>query len=191
VRNYEGRRVDFLARREFGPVGVHNAENAMAAMAAVMPFDVAPEQVNEALKKYHALPHRMELVRVLGGVAYINDSKATNVDAAVKSLRSIDGRVFLIIGGKDKNGDFTSLVPHLDRVVEIITIGEAAEKIKRMLAGQRPIRQAKSLEEAVAAGGGMAQPGDTILLAPACASFDMFTDYKHRGEVFRAAVKAL
>jgi UDP-N-acetylmuramoylalanine--D-glutamate ligase len=191
VRQWNGRRDEFIARQEFTPVGIHNAENALAALAAVTPYGIEPAQVNEALKKYHALPHRMELVRVLGGVAYINDSKATNVDAAMKSLQSIEGRVILIIGGKDKNGDFSTLIPHLGRVLEIITIGEAAGKIESVLVDQRPLQRAGSLEEAVSAAEKIAQPGDTVLLAPACASFDMFTDYKHRGDVFRASVSAL
>jgi len=191
VRKWNGQRVEFIARTEFTPVGVHNSENVMAALAAVVPYDIEPARVNEALKKYRALPHRMELVRVMGGVAYINDSKATNVDAAVKSLRSIEGRVILILGGKDKNGDFSALVPHLGRVVEIITIGEAAGKIGGVLSPHRLVRRAGSLAEAVAAAGKIAAPGDTVLLAPACASFDMFKDYQHRGEMFRAAVKAL
>jgi len=191
VRKWNDRRVDFITRHEFAPVGIHNAENVMAALAAVVPYDIEPARVNEALKEYHALPHRMEMVRVRGGVAYINDSKATNVDAAVKSLRSIEGRVILIIGGKDKNGDFSTLIPHLDRVVEIIAIGEAAGKIERVLADCRSCKRAVSLEEAVSVAEIIARPGDTVLLAPACASFDMFTDYKHRGDVFRASVSAL
>ncbi|NIM19598.1 MAG: UDP-N-acetylmuramoyl-L-alanine--D-glutamate ligase [Candidatus Latescibacteria bacterium] len=191
IREWSGRKERVIQRSEFTPVGIHNAENALAAVAAVTPFGIEKETIAEALRSYHPLPHRMELVRVAGGVAYINDSKATNVDAAVKSLRSIDGRVILIIGGRDKNGDFSMLLPHLDHVVKVIVLGEAAAKIESAIQGQRPVQHASSLEEAVLAAKETAEPGDTVLLAPACASFDMFRDYTDRGDVFRASVGAL
>jgi len=188
---FGGRTEEIMRRAEFTPMGIHNAENAMAAIAAVIPLGIEKSTVVEALREYHPLPHRMELVRVLGGVAYVNDSKATNVDAAVKSLMSIEGNVILIIGGRDKNGDFSTLLPHLTRAVKVITIGEAAAKIEAVLRGSCPIERASGMDEAVSAASGAARAGDTVLLAPACASFDMFKDYAHRGEAFRSSVKAL
>ncbi len=191
VRKWAGKKDLLIQRREFTPVGIHNAENAMAAVAAVFPLGIEDEAIARALKGYHSLPHRMELVRVIGGVAYYDDSKATNVDAAVKSLMSIEGNVILIIGGKDKNGDFEALLPHLGHVLKIIVIGEAASKIENALRGHRPISRAADMKDAVLTAKNTANPGDTVLLAPACASFDMFRDYKERGEVFRASVSAL
>jgi UDP-N-acetylmuramoylalanine--D-glutamate ligase len=191
ICKFEGRKEALMQRSAFTPMGIHNAENAMAAVAAVMPLGIAKNAIVDALQKYHPLPHRMELVRVIGGVAYVNDSKATNVDAAVKSLMSIEGKVVLIIGGRDKNGDFTALLPHVGNVVEVITIGEAAGKIEDVLRGKCPLTRASGMEEAVSTASGIAKAGDTVLLAPACASFDMFKDYAHRGEAFRSSVKAL
>jgi UDP-N-acetylmuramoylalanine--D-glutamate ligase len=188
---FEGRKEALMQRAGFTPMGIHNVENAMAAAAAVIPLGIAKSAIVEALQKYHPLPHRMELVRIIGGVAYVNDSKATNVDAAVKSIVSIEGNVILIIGGRDKNGDFTTLLPHIGKVVEVITIGEAAKKIEKVLRGKCSIQRASGMDEAVSLASVAAKAGDTVLLAPACASFDMFKDYAHRGEVFRTSVKAL
>jgi UDP-N-acetylmuramoylalanine--D-glutamate ligase len=184
--------AEAVARREgFPPIGVHNLENAMAAVAAATPFDVDLGRVREALASYRPLAHRMEVVRVVGGVTYINDSKATNVDATIKSLRSIDGMVVVILGGSDKNLDFRPLVDHLDRVKMAILIGETRGKIRAAIAGRCPLAVAGTLDDAVGMASAAASSGDTVLLAPACASFDMFTNYAHRGEVFRRAVQAL
>ncbi len=188
---FEGKKEKLMRRTEFTPMGIHNAENAMAAVAAVIPLRIDKNAILEALKKYHPLPHRMELVRVIGGVAYVNDSKATNVDAAVKSIVSIEGSLILIIGGRDKNGDFRALLPYLAKVVKVITIGEAAGKIEQALRGKCPLARAAGMDEAVSMASKAAKAGDTVLLAPACASFDMFEDYAHRGEAFRSSVKAL
>jgi UDP-N-acetylmuramoylalanine--D-glutamate ligase len=191
VRRFEGEKDELMRRAEFTPMGIHNAENAMAAVAAVTPIGIEKNAIVEALKKYHPLPHRMELVRVIGGVAYVNDSKATNIDAAVKSIMSIEGKLILIIGGRDKNGDFSSLLPHLGHVAEVITIGEAAQKIEKALRGKCSMKRAAGMDEAVSMASKTAQAGDTVLLAPACASFDMFKDYADRGDAFRSSVKAL
>jgi UDP-N-acetylmuramoylalanine--D-glutamate ligase len=191
VCRLEGREDVLMRRAEFTPIGIHNAENAMAAVAAVIPIGIETSVIVEALKKYHPLPHRMELVRVIGGVAYVNDSKATNVDAAVKSIMSIEGNMILIIGGRDKSGDFSTLLPHLGHVIKVITIGEAAQKIEQVLAKRCSVARASNMDEAVSLAGKTAQAGDTVLLAPACASFDMFKDYTDRGDAFRASVKTL
>lgn len=191
VRAWEGRTEAVLAQKDFGPVGIHNLENAMAAVAAVTPLDVGMEDIRRALRAYEPLPHRMEVVRTVGGVTYINDSKATNVDATLKSLVSIDGGVILILGGRDKDGDFGTLIPHLDRVRAAILIGEATAAIRGALVGHCELIEAADMAGAVEAGRDLAEAGDTVLLAPACASFDMFESYQHRGEVFRSCVNAL
>jgi UDP-N-acetylmuramoylalanine--D-glutamate ligase len=133
----------------------------------------------------------MELVRVLNGVTYVNDSKATNVDATVKSLVSIEGHSILILGGRDKEGDFSALVPHLREVRRAVLIGEARPVIRSALAGHVEMTDARDMEDAVRIGCQAAHPGDTVLLAPACASFDMFKNYQERGDVFRACVNHL
>lgn len=188
---WKGARHVVAARSDFTPVGVHNLENAMAAIGAAFAFGVEATAMRNALRSYRPLPHRMELVRVIGGVAYVNDSKATNVDAAVKSLRSIEGLAVMILGGRDKDGDFTTLRPLGARVRVAILIGEAADTIRAALVGACETRDAEDMEAAVRLARDVAQPGDTVLLAPACASFDMFKNYEHRGEEFRACVNAL
>ena len=178
-------------RESFLPLGVHNLENALAAVSIVTPFSIGPDHIRTALESYTPLPHRMEIVQTVRGVVYINDSKATNVDAAVKSLCSIEGRVVLILGGSDKNLDFRPLLDHIRRVRAVVLIGQTREKIRSVLAGRCEILDAETMEEAVRKAAAAALPGDTVMLAPACASFDMFDSYAHRGEVFREAVAAL
>jgi UDP-N-acetylmuramoylalanine--D-glutamate ligase len=191
VRRRHGVTENVVRREGFPPIGVHNLENAMAAVAAATPFEIGLGAIREALASYRPLAHRMEVVRVARGVTYINDSKATNVDATIKSLRSVEGGVVVILGGSDKNLDFRPLADHLGRVKRAILIGETREKIRAAIAGRCAVADAESLEEAVRAAASAAAPGDTVLLAPACASFDMFKNYVHRGEVFRRSVQAL
>jgi UDP-N-acetylmuramoylalanine--D-glutamate ligase len=191
MRSRGGKREQVLTRSEFTPVGVHNLENALASVATATALDVPLDAMRSALAKYRPLPHRMELVRVLNGVTYVNDSKATNVDATVKSLVSIEGHSILILGGRDKEGDFSMLVPHLREVRRAVLIGESKPVIRRALAGHVEMTDARDMEDAVRIGREAAHPGDTVLLAPACASFDMFKNYAERGEVFRACVNHL
>jgi len=191
VRSWNGARDQVLPRREFTPVGLHNLENALASVAVATVLDVSLDAMRSALRAYRPLPHRMELVRVFDGVTYVNDSKATNVDATVKSLVSIEGHSILILGGRDKEGDFSALVPHLRAVRRAVLIGEAKPVIRRALAGKVEMTDARDMEDAVRIGRAAAHPGDTVLLAPACASFDMFKNYQERGEVFRACVNHL
>jgi len=180
-----------IARKEFTPVGIYNAENALASVAAITPLELAIEDIREGLRSYRPLPHRMEFVRVVDEVTYINDSKATNVDATIKSLMSIEGGVVLILGGRDKEGDFRALLPHLGRVREVVLIGEAGPVIRAALGDHVSTEDAGDMQGAVGRARASARAGDTVLLAPACASFDMFQNYQHRGEVFRACVNAL
>jgi UDP-N-acetylmuramoylalanine--D-glutamate ligase len=191
VRVWKGKRDVVIRRDEFTPVGVHNLENALASVAAVIPFDIPLDTMRSALRAYRPLPHRMELVRVVDGVAYINDSKATNVDATAKSLASIAGPVVVILGGRDKEGDFGALLPYLKSARRAVLIGEARGVIARALAGRIDLAEASDMADAVRTARASARPGDTVLLAPACASFDMFRNYQERGEVFRASVNAL
>jgi UDP-N-acetylmuramoylalanine--D-glutamate ligase len=191
VRAWDGERTAVVRRSEFTPVGVHNLENAMAAIAAAIPFGVRMDSVRSALRAYRPLPHRMELVRVVDGVAYINDSKATNVDATVKSLMSVEGPMVVILGGRDKDGDFNTLIPWMGKVKQAVLIGEASGAIRAALGGHVRLADARDMRHAVATSRAATAPGDTVLLAPACASFDMFKNYQDRGEAFRACVNAL
>jgi len=191
MRAWGGKREKVIQRGEFSPIGLHNLENALAAVAVASALDVSLDAMRSALRAYRPLPHRMELVRVLDGVSYVNDSKATNVDATVKSLISVEGHSILILGGRDKEGDFSVLVPHLSDVRCAVLIGEAKTVIRKALSGRVEMTDAHDMEDAVRIGRKAAHTGDTVLLAPACASFDMFKNYQERGEVFRACVNNL
>ncbi len=172
--------------------GLHNLENALAAAAAASAIGASPRALAEALARFPGLPHRLELVAELDGVRYINDSKGTNVGAVVKSLEGFSRGVVLIAGGKDKGGDFTPLRPLLEtRVNTLLLLGQARAKMREQLLGACPMEEVTSMEEAVTRGAEIARRGDTVLLSPACASFDMFRDFEHRGDVFREAVQAL
>ncbi|MCH7549288.1 MAG: UDP-N-acetylmuramoyl-L-alanine--D-glutamate ligase [Candidatus Krumholzibacteriota bacterium] len=191
VRSWNGETTHVTERSTFSPMGAHNAENAMAAIAAVIPFGVADSDIVAALRDYRALPHRMELVRVINGVAYINDSKATNVDAAVKSIRSVEHGCVVILGGRDKDGDFSQLIALADTVRKGILIGEATEVIAGALASHWKLEEAGDMQDAVRRAAAATSSGDTVLLAPACASFDMFENYEKRGEAFRKCVNQI
>ena len=172
--------------------GVHNRENAVAALAAVVAAGAPPRRAITAFASFEGLPHRMQTVACAGGVEWVNDSKATNPGAALRSLRSYDSPLIWIAGGRDKGLDFRELAEATrGRVRAAVLIGEAAGKLASALAGCVPVHDAGTLERAVALAAGLAQPGDVVLLAPACASFDQFRGFEDRGERFRAAVAAL
>jgi UDP-N-acetylmuramoylalanine--D-glutamate ligase len=172
--------------------GSHNLENVLAACALAIMAGAAPESLEHTVRDFKGVEHRLEWVAEVDGVAYFNDSKATNVDATAKSLESFPGKIHLIAGGRDKNGDFAALRPLVEkRVKHMALIGEAAGKIREALSGATEISAAASLQEAVLQCKEKAEAGDVILLAPACASFDMFQDYGHRGRVFKQAVADL
>jgi UDP-N-acetylmuramoylalanine--D-glutamate ligase len=173
--------------------GVHNLENALAAIATAGLLGVPAAAMDQVLRTFPGLEHRLELVADLDGVRYINDSKGTNVGAVVKSLESFPaGRVILILGGKDKGSDFHPLVPLVkERVKASILIGQARDKLRAALEGACPLCEAGNLEGAVELAATLAAPGDVVLLSPACASFDMFQDFEERGRVFKAAVRSL
>ena len=169
--------------------GAHNVENVCAAVVAARLAGVEVSVIREAVKSFKAVEHRLEFVRELGGVRYFNDSKATNVDATVKAVESFPGGIWLILGGKDKDSDYASMSALLrERVKGVITVGTAAEKIERQLAEVVKIESAGAMDNAVRYAREQAQPGDVVLLAPACASFDQFENYGHRGRVFKDLV---
>jgi len=180
-----------LERSELGVIGLHNVENALAAVASLTPFDVPARACRRALSEFRGLPHRMEKVATVRGVAYYNDSKGTNVEAVMMTLKGLDRPAVLILGGHDKGGDFTKLIPLLTHVKAIVTIGEAAPLIEEALGSVVPIARAATMQEAVETSARTAQPGELVLLSPACASFDMFRNFEHRGEVFAQCVKEL
>jgi UDP-N-acetylmuramoylalanine--D-glutamate ligase len=172
--------------------GAHNVENVLAAVCAARLAGVESETIREAVRAFKAVEHRLEFVREVGGVKYYNDSKATNVDATMKAVEAFAGGIHLILGGKDKGSDYRVLEALLrERVKTVITIGSAAEKIERQLDGIVKIEGAETLERAVAFAHGAAVAGDTVLLAPACASFDQFENYEQRGRVFKELVQGL
>ena len=176
--------------------GAYNLDNACAAALLARLVGVAPEHVATALRAFRGLPHRMAHVRDLDGVAYYDDSKATNVGATVAALDGLaqrNGRVVLIAGGRDKGGDYAPLVERMARIGRAtVLIGEAAGKIRAALETcDLALDAAGSMEDAVARARTHAKPGDVVLLAPACASYDMFTSYAERGDVFQRAVRAL
>jgi len=173
-------------------LGLHNLENGLAAAAAAAAAGAPPAAIGAALREFPGLPHRLEPVGERNGVRFINDSKGTNVGAVQKSLESFARGVILIAGGKDKGGDFAPLRPLLEsRVKRLLLLGEAAGTIREQLRGACPMETVATLEEAVRRGAALAEAGDTVLLSPACASFDMFRDFEQRGDVFRRAVQEL
>jgi UDP-N-acetylmuramoylalanine--D-glutamate ligase len=170
-------------------VGRHNQANALAALLTARLAGATPAQALSALRAFRPLAHRMELVADAGGITYYDDSKGTNVGAVVASLDGFPRPVVLIAGGRDKGGDYAPLAAVLARVGRAaVLIGEAADKMEGAFAGVLPIERAGTMEEAVGAARRFARPGDAVVLSPACSSFDMFRDYAHRAEVFRAAV---
>ncbi len=174
-----------LAVAEIPLKGAHNVENVLAAVCAARLAGVSAESIRESVKSFEAVEHRLQFVAKVNGVDYYNDSKATNVDATMKAVASFVGGIHLILGGKDKDSDYTLLAPLLrERVKVVYTIGSAAEKITNQLAGVSKIVPAETLEKAVGMAAVAAQPGEMVLLAPACASFDQFENYGHRGRVF-------
>lgn len=172
--------------------GFHNLENVLAAACAGLLAGCEPARVRQAIKAFEAVEHRLEYVATIDGVEYYNDSKATNVDATIKALESFSGNIHLILGGKDKDSDYTLLNDLLaQRVKRVYTIGAAAEKIEAQIKGKTEVTSAGTLERAVESASESAISGDVILLAPACASFDQFKNYEHRGRVFKELVNAI
>jgi UDP-N-acetylmuramoylalanine--D-glutamate ligase len=172
--------------------GAHNVENVLAAVVAARQAGVPTEAVRRAIEKFKAVEHRLEYVVTRNGVEFYNDSKATNVDATAKAVASFPGGIHLILGGKDKGFPYTVLAPLVhERVRAVYTIGVAAPKIESDLYGVVPIHHCETLAKAVAAASAAAQPGEVVLFAPACSSYDQFDNYEQRGRVFKQLVKDL
>jgi UDP-N-acetylmuramoylalanine--D-glutamate ligase len=172
--------------------GSHNVENVLAAVCAARLAKIPAESIRTSVAGFAAVEHRLELVKVVNGVEFYNDSKATNVDAAMKAVASFGGGIHLILGGKDKDSDYSLMSGMLKERVKIVyTIGSAAEKIERELQGVVKIVPAETLQVAVAKAAKAATIGDVVLLSPACSSFDQFENYEQRGRVFRQLVNEL
>ena len=198
-----GESIVFLAREggktepvmpvaEISLKGAHNVENVLAAVCVARLVGVPAEKIRASVAEFKAVEHRLELVKNVRGIEFYNDSKATNVDAAMKAVASFHGGIHLILGGKDKNSDYGLMAELLkERVKTVYTIGSAAEKIERQLAGVVKMVSAETMQVAVAKAAAAAVPGDVVLLAPACSSFDQFENYEHRGQVFRQLVSEL
>jgi UDP-N-acetylmuramoylalanine--D-glutamate ligase len=170
--------------------GAHNQENIMAATLLSLAAGAEPRACREVLAAFAGLPHRLEWVANQAGVDFYDDSKGTNVGAVARSLSSFDRPVILIAGGRDKDSDFSLLNDLIrKRVKALILLGETKERLARVWEGLAPAYLAADMTEAVAQAAGLASPGEVVLLSPACASFDMFRDYAHRGETFQKAVK--
>ncbi len=187
-----GKAEPILPVAEIPLKGSHNVENVLAAVCAARLAGVPAETIRATVASFKAVEHRLEFVRSFDGVEYFNDSKATNVDAAMKAVAAFPGGIHLILGGKDKDSDYTTMAPLLrERVKAVYTIGSAAEKIERELGGVVKMVEAGTLDAAVREARETATAGDVVLLAPACSSFDQFESYEHRGRVFRQIVEEL
>ncbi len=175
--------------------GLHNVENVLAAFAAGFACGASPESMRETVKEFKGVEHRIEFVAEIDGVKFYNDSKATSVDATSKALEALsgdDGRTILILGGRGKNAPYAPLIGLIEASVRaLILVGEDADNIESQLSGHADILRADSIDDAVKKGFETAMAGDAVLLAPACASFDMFKSFEERGDVFKAAVMRL
>jgi UDP-N-acetylmuramoylalanine--D-glutamate ligase len=192
VKHENGLTTPLASLEEFQLVGRHNRLNAMAASAAAALLGISGDEIGDALAHFEGLPHALEQVAVVDGVRFYNDSKATNVQAVRAALESFDGGILLILGGRFKGGDFRDLRDLVTRKVKcVFAIGESREMAREALAGAAPVEIANDLESAVEEAHRRASPGDVVLLSPAGSSFDMFRDYRDRGERFRAIVKRL
>ena len=193
-RTRDGERV-LLTRDEIALRGLHNVENVSAALAAGLACGASPDSMRETIRNFRPVEHRLEFVAEIGGVKFYNDSKATNVDAAVKAFEAFAdeaGRVVLILGGRGKNAPYAPLAPLIERKARaLVVLGEDADRIEAELKTVAPTMQrATDMADAVRRARAVAEPGDVVLLAPACASFDMFKSYEHRGKVYKEAVRS-
>jgi UDP-N-acetylmuramoylalanine--D-glutamate ligase len=184
-----------MMRDEMQLRGLHNVENVLAALAAGLSCGASPDSMRETIKRFKPVEHRLEFVGEINGVKFYNDSKATSVDATLKALEAFadeDGKVVLILGGRGKQAPYAPLAPLIrSHARKLILIGEDADTIERELEDDASMERASDMGDAVRRAQESAQPGDIVLLAPACASFDMFKSFEHRGQVFKEEVKGL
>jgi UDP-N-acetylmuramoylalanine--D-glutamate ligase len=189
---YASEKVEYLLPVEYRDRGSHESENALAAWLLVREFGVTSEQFLEALKSFKKPPHRIEFVTSVNEVAYVDDSKGTNLDAVLQAVNAVEGEVVLIAGGVDKGASYTLWIqPFQGRVKKILALGQAAKKIQEELGKVFEVELVSSMEEAVTRADQVAKKGDTVLLSPGCSSFDMFRDYAHRGDEFKRCVYQL
>jgi len=189
VFQLNGKAEEIIPAEEIGIKGPHNLSNACAACAICSVLGVKKESMEKALRSFKGVEHRLEEVAIIDQIRFVNDSKATNVDSVFYALQSIKEPIFLIAGGKDKGGDFSKLRELVkSRVKGLILLGQAKDKIKNALGDLVPTYIVDTMQEAVELGFKKSDKGDCVLLSPACASFDMFKDYEHRGRVFKEAV---
>lgn len=192
VFRHHGEEEIILKQSEIPLPGAHNLENALAAVVATRLAGGRPQEIAKAIRSFSGVEHRLEFVAERNGVRYYNDSKATNVDATLKALDAFPGRILIILGGKDKGSDYALLQqPLREKAILALLIGAAADKIEKQISGSVAIERAGTIERAVEVASRAAQPGDIVLLAPACASFDQFENYEHRGRVFKQFVQQL
>ena len=192
MANLSGRSQEVIHQEEIGIKGPHNLENALAAIATCLILKVKVDSIRRVLKEFKGIPHRMEFVGEIKGVRFINDSKATNVSAVMKSLASFTEPIILIAGGRDKGLDYSPLRSLVEkRVKALILLGEAKEKIARTLSSCKKIKMVEDMKEAVNIAFGLAEEGEVVLLSPACSSYDMFQNFEERGEAFKEAVRKL
>jgi UDP-N-acetylmuramoylalanine--D-glutamate ligase len=188
----DGKEEMVLRRDEVPLPGAHNLENVLAAIAAARIAGASAKAVAEGVRSFAGVEHRLEFVSEINGVRYYNDSKATNVDATLKALDAFPGRILVILGGKDKGSDYSPLQTALrEKAILALLIGAAADKIASQIDGSVAIERPGTLDHAVEIASQAARAGDVVLLAPACASFDQFENYEHRGRVFKALVHEL
>jgi len=189
---HHGKEDRVMKVAEIALAGAHNLENVLAAVIVARLAGVDAATIAKAVKSFPGVEHRLEFVAEIGGVKYYNDSKATNVDATLKALDAFPGRILILLGGKDKGSDYTVLrKPLREKAILALLIGAAADKIEKQIAGSVAIERAGTIERAVEAASLAARPGDVVVLAPACASFDQFENYEHRGRVFKELVRGL
>lgn len=197
---HNGQETQLARRSDITLRGEHNVENVLAASATAFLAGASPSAIASGIRSFPGVEHRLEFVAKIAGVEYFSDSKATNVDAALKAIEAFPpptadgdkGRLLVILGGKDKGSPYTSLrAPMTERARLALLIGVAAEKIAADLAGSVAVERAGTLERAVDLAAQRAKPGDVVLLAPACSSFDQFENYEQRGKIFKQLVAAL
>jgi len=183
---------DVIATAKIAIRGIHNLYNAMAATLAARVMGISTASIRSTLKNFKGVEHRLEFVREVNGVTYVNDSKATNIDSVWYALQSFDKPIVLFLGGRDKGNDYSRLVDLVKRQVKaIVAIGESADIVTKAFASVVRVTAATSMEEAVQIAARAAAPGDVVLFSPACASFDWFENYEHRGKVFKGLVGEL
>lgn len=192
VASEDGREVFRCTLDDIALRGEHNYANAMAAILAVLPYIKNHEAIKHGLRTFNGIEHRLELVKEINGVQYINDSKATNVDSVWFALRSFNAPIFLVLGGIDKGNDYNQIKDLvLDKVKKIYAIGSSADKVFKFFHHDVKVEIKASMEECIHTANSEARSGDVVLLSPACASFDMFKNYEDRGRVFKEAVESL